>query len=180
MMKSFIFAFVIGALACSAMADSSPSLFSRLPAVTLSKDKLQIPEDLADTPVLFIVGFSKASRAQTRPWSQLLEQKYPTDKLVVYNVSVIQKVPRLIRGIVIRAITKDTPQDLHDRFLLVTQRAKDWQALAAYSAPDAAYLILINKAHQVVWHFSGPASAANLRLLTDEIAELPTDLPDAQ
>ncbi len=140
-----------------------------LPAETLSGIKLTVPYDLPHKPIVFVIGFSKGSDTQTRAWSEALKGALSADTTLVYSVAVIEDVPRLLRGFVTGSIRKSVPADLHDRFLVVSQRAPAWQAMAAYKVPDNAYLVLMNVARKIVWRVSGAVTADKLQTLLDAL-----------
>lgn len=158
-----------------------------LPAETLSGTKLTVPRDLPKKPVLFVIGFSKASETQTSAWSRALKDSLSTDVVAVYSVSIIEDVPRLLRSFVVSSIRKGVPRALHERFLLISQQASEWKEMASYQAqrPDDAYLVLTNVAREVVWRVSGPVRETSLQSLARElksqkIKKAPTKRPDQE
>ena len=136
---------------------------------SLAGNSLALPGDLPHRPCLFVVGFSKASRAQTMQWSQRLEREALAEKVSIYSVAVIEDVPALMRGFVVRGIRSGVPDALHDRFLVATSDASAWKDAVSYSDADAAYLILMNAGREIVWRASGPLTDSALRSLIDAL-----------
>lgn len=153
-------------------ARADDSTMPTLPVESLAARQLTVPEDLRNLPHLFIVGFSKASGFQATQWSRLVEGRFLPSSLAIYNVSVIEDVPRLLRGLIVSSIRSGVPEQLHDRFLVASRQARDWKSLASYSEPDAAYLVLTNSNHQVVWRARGPATEAKVQALVEQVSAL--------
>ena len=130
---------------------------------------LTLPDDLPHRPCVFVVGFSKPSRAQTMQWSQRLEQEPLAEKASIYSVAVLEDVPALLRKFVVGGIRSGVPDALHNRFLVATSDATAWKDAVSYSDADAAYLILVNAGRDIVWRATGPLTDAALRSLVDAL-----------
>jgi hypothetical protein len=156
-------------LATSAFASSAMPTVKVEPLAGIS---LTLPDDLPHRPCLFVVGFSKASRAQTMQWSQRLEREPLAEKASIYSVAVIEDVPALMRGFVVRGIRSGVPDALHNRFLVATSDATAWKDAVSYSDADAAYLILMNTGRDIVWRATGQLTDATLRSLVDALSAM--------
>lgn len=132
---------------------------------------MDIPANLPSTPSLFIVGFTKASRSQTSDWSRHLRTRNLAGPFSIYNVVVLEDVPGLFRGFVIRGIRDGMAKPVQRHFLIVTQQSNDWKTMTAYSEndSDAAYLVLTDADHRIVWHGSKPFSEKGLQVLLERI-----------
>lgn len=161
---------VVGA-AISTVAVSDP-VIPMLPVESLSSKQLSLPADLPDVPCVLIVGFSKTSSGPTTDWSRRLQTALPSDSVAIYSVSVIEDVPRFVRGLVVSSIRRSVPASLHDRFLLVKQSATAWKELASYSEPDTAYVLLTNTAHEVVWRAAGTPTEDKVAALVRQLSTL--------
>ena len=152
-----------------------------LPAETLSGTKLTVPDDLPQRPIVFIIGFSKASRDQTSAWSRALHDKPPAAAAVVYSVSVIEDVPGFLRGFVTSGMRRGVPEALHDRFLVITQQSAGWRRLSSYATqtPDDAYVALMDTGRDVEWRTSGAVTEAKLQAVNDALeAHATQESPD--
>lgn len=157
------------------LAATSAFAASAMPTVRvepLAGNSLTLPDDLPHRPCVFVVGFSKASRAQTMQWSQRLEHESLADKASVYSVAVLEDVPALVRKFVVGGIRSGVPEALHNRFLVATSDAAAWKDAVSYSDADAAYLILVNAGRDIVWRASGPLTDAALRGLVDALTAM--------
>lgn len=144
-----------------------------LAARSLEGTPVALPAALPEGPVLLVVGFTRASRAQTEAWSRRLARAdaVPTG-VAVYQVAVIGDVPALFRGAVAKGIRQGVPTGLHARFLLVEEGIEDWKRLARVDAADAACLVLLDARRRVVWRHAGPVGDTAWAELTAALARL--------
>jgi hypothetical protein len=123
---------------------------------TLSGKKVILPDAAAGQPALVIVGFTHASQAQTKAWAQRVQNQLP-----VWNVAVLEEVPRLVRGMATHGIKGSVPKDQYDRFLLVYHGEKELKQAAGFEQPDDAYLLVLDPAGTIKWRYHGaPTDAA--------------------
>src|SRR5579862_9245040 len=80
----------------------------RFEGETLSGKTVTLPE--AGQRQLLIIGFTHGSQTQTKAWSLRVRQKYPA-----WSISVLEDVPRLMRGMVSHAIKGSVPKEEYDR-----------------------------------------------------------------
>jgi hypothetical protein len=136
---------------------------------TLSGERLELSRDVASGVAVLIVGFTKASRVQTSEWSRRLESDLPrTFAAKVYEVAVLDDVPRLVRGFVIGQIRSSVPKAIHPRFLLVLEHGDVWKRLAGAGDEDAAYLVLVRHG-EVAWRGTGKLTDVGYRGLVQAL-----------
>jgi ATP synthase subunit 10 len=134
----------------------------KLPQITgenLMGKKIALPEAAAGHRAILVIGFSHASQSQTKAWADRLDREFPDPAMVtVYPVAVLEAVPRLVRGMASHGIKSGTPKEQRDRFLLVYHQEAELKMAAGYSAPDDAYIILLDGSGAIRWRFHGPAA----------------------
>lgn len=111
----------------AAMNTFAASAMPTVDVEPLAGNSLTLPDDLPHRPCVFVVGFSKASRAQTMQWSQRLEQEPLAGKISVYSVAVLEDVPAFMRKFVVGGIRNGVPDALHDHFLVATSDTTAWK-----------------------------------------------------
>jgi hypothetical protein len=135
----------------------------------LSGDSLVVPARTATAPSLFVIGFTKKSRAQTSQWTQRLEREDPHGE-PPYQVAILDDVPRFLRGLVLHAIRSGIPERLHKRFLIVYDNADVWKRLARFVIPDDAYVLVIGAGGKLVWRTEGGLTEERFKALLEAIA----------
>lgn len=150
----------------AALAQSLPTTTVQ----TLSGHRLSLPDALHDHLAIFIIGFSRASSHPTSDWNKNLHAAFSADhNLQIYQVADIAGAPHLFRGMITSGIRKDVPPDQRDNFLVVTDADTAWKQFAGYSAPDDAYIVLINKSGQPIWKTHGPFNQTSLNELKQKV-----------
>lgn len=165
--------FAVVVLACVVGRASAADPLPTLPVTTLSERPLRLPADLPPVPVLFIVGFSRAARAQTQPWVARIHKVYSarTD-MGYYQAAVIEDVPRLMRGVVSSRIRRGVSPDLHNHFVLVSEQAQQWRELADAADPDSAYLLLLDRDRRLAWRSAGPLTEQHYAAFAAHLEQL--------
>ena len=135
---------------------------------TLSGKSVVVPAQTATGPSLFVIGFTKKSRAETSQWTQRLEKDDPNGE-PPYQVAILDDVPRFLRGFVLRSIRNGVPERFHNRFLIVFENGDVWKRLARFLEPDAAYLLVIAANGELVWRAEGRLTDDGFRALLQAI-----------
>ena len=152
---------------------ATPAPPAGLPARTLDGTDVSVPGDLPPGAFL-IVGFSRASNAQTEPWRQALDG-LELDGLELdgpekaapptYSVLVLEGAPRWVRGFIVRAIRRAVPDEEHHSILVVTQNSEGWRTAVGFDpdAEDAAYVVRLDGLGATCFRHAGPVTEDALR-----------------
>lgn len=148
-----------GFLGLWAVLASAQEELPSLAVESLSGKTLQLPADLLPRPQLLIVGFSRDSREQTEPWMRRMTGTRGKVAASVRQVVVLD-VPVLLRGFIVSRIRSAVPQPMHARSLVASTDIDAWKRITGFDArdEDAAYLLLLDAQHRVIWRGRGPWS----------------------
>ena len=159
-------------LAISALAQTAPDS-SRIPevhATNLTGQQIDLPAQLKGRTGVLILGFSKEARIPTRTWGLRLAKDYFSSPTVSYfEMPVLAGVPRLLRGMVLKQIAAEVSDRGKPHFVPITADESRWRALAHYSQPDAAYLLVVDSSGHVRDTFSGPLTDTSYTRLQQAI-----------
>jgi hypothetical protein len=143
---------IMALLAALAYAESLP----RLEGETLSKKPIVLPDSAQGKIALLVMGFSKKGGQATGPWEKQFKNDFGADqRYVVYPIAVLEDVPRFIRGMVTSGIRSSTPQSEQDHFVILVHGEQDLKHFVGYSAPDEAYLLLLDAKGEIRWRGHG-------------------------
>jgi ATP10 protein len=132
--------------------------------------KIVLPDAAAGHRAILVIGFSHASQGQTKAWADRLDREFSNPAMVtVYPVAVLEAVPRLVRGMASHAIKSGTPKEQFGRFLLVYHKEAELKTAAVFSAPDDAYILLLDASGGIRWHFHGPVTDSAVAELQKEV-----------
>jgi len=128
----------------------------RLEGQSLSGKPVVLPDDAHGKIALLVIGFSKKGGRATDAWGQRFKKDFGADqRYVVYPVAELEDAPRLLRGMITGSIRRGTPPAEQDRFLILFQSETELKRFVTFSAPDDAYLLLLDANGEVKWRGHG-------------------------
>lgn len=160
----------IPAAVAAAVAAAAP--MAPLRVHSLAGRRLVLPADLG-RPALLIVGFTRESSRQTRPWAERARGDSGLAGIAIEQVAVIAGIPRLFRGLAESQIRSAIPAALHQTFLLADEDQNGWRRLTANADEEAAAVVLIDANGRVVWRAAGALTPASYAALQRAVNALP-------
>ncbi len=158
------------------LAFATTAFAATIPAATgtaLDGHSVSLPRDLSPRATILILGFSQHSQDATTAWEKpvrtTLAGPGPNPDIAFYDMPFLQDAPSLIRPLIVRAIRKQVPDALQPRFVPLTSGESAWKQISCYTpaAPDAAYVLLVDRSGNVLWQTHEPWSQARF----DQLAE---------
>ena len=134
----------------------------RIEGESLAGNKVVLPDAAKGKVAVLIFGFTKASKTPTSTWAKRLNADFATQPgIVLYQLPVLEDVPRLFRGMVISGIKKGVPENLREQFVPIVAGEAELKKLVSYKEPNDAYLIVLDRSGRVAYqqHWSSPDSA---------------------
>lgn len=137
---------------------------------SFSGSTVELPDEAKGKVAVFIFGFTKASKGPTAAWADKIFTDFGTQTgFELYQLPVLEDVPRFIRGVVISGIKKGVRENMRDHFVPVLQGEAELKKLVGYKEVDDAYLVTLNSAGQIVGQRHGAFSDAAYTQLRAEI-----------
>jgi hypothetical protein len=161
----------------------APSISSTIPptsASALDGHNVTLPRDLAAHATVLILGFSKNSADATTPWEKAVRTTLASPPSIsFYDIPFLQDAPSFVRPLILRSIRKQVPDVLKPNFLPLVSDEAAWKGLANYdkSAPDAAYVLLVDRSGAVRWQTHQPFSSALLAQVSAEAQRMAAGKP---
>ena len=122
-------------------------LAQSLPATegeTLSGKPTTLARDVSGKPAVVVIGFSKASSSETAAWAKRLKGDASLAGMAVYQVAVLEEVPKLVRGMVKSSIRGSVPAADQGTFVMLFHDEAQWKELAHYGKADDAYVVVLD------------------------------------
>ena len=149
---------------------------SQIPPVhgaVLTGDTVNLPDALKGKSGVLVLGFSQAAREQVTAWGKRLAGDYRGSSTVVYfEMPVVESVPKLLRGWVMKKMAESVPDRAKGTFLPIADHEREWKALAGYKGSDDAYVLIVDSEGVVRETVTGTASDdkyAQLRRRVDQM-----------
>ncbi len=140
---------------------------------TLAGSEMELPRDLGSGFSILVLGFSQKSSVGAAEWGKGAWKAFRTTRAqpCCYEIPVLAGLPRLFRGIVLRTMKAGVPAEQQQSFLPIFEKEREWKAVAGFSEPDDAYVLLVRQSGEVVWRTHGKVSQAGLAALKKKMEE---------
>ncbi len=143
----------------------------RIEGESFSGRKVVLPGDARGKAAVLVLGFSKASKGPTSDWTRKLSADF-AGRAEIYQLPVLENVPRLIRGMVISSMKKGVPENRRDHFVPVLQGEAELKKFVNYNEPDDAYLAVLDRLGNVVQQLHGALSDSAYSSLRAQVEAL--------
>ncbi len=87
----------------------------------------------------------------------------------MYQLPVLEEVPRFIRGMVISGMKKGVRENVSDHFVPILQHESELKTFVSYQQKDDAYLVVLDPSGHVIDQMHGPFSDAAYSQIRSEI-----------
>ena len=140
-----------------AAATVASALNPAIPATkvtTLQGQSITLPTQLPARATILIIGFGRHSQDATTAWEKPVRLGLAhAPSIDFYDMAMLAEVPSFMRSFVIGRVRKAVPDVLKPNFIPLTEDEDAWKQTAGYDAdaPDAAYVLLVDRAGAVRW-----------------------------
>jgi hypothetical protein len=168
---------------CALLAALLLNLPATIPATTgtaLSGHTVTLPHDLSAPATILILGFTRGSSSATTAWEKSIRASLATTSAIdVYDIAFLQDAPSFIRPLILRDLRKQVPDSLKPHFLPLTTNEAAWKQAVNFSpsAPDAAYILLIDHSGNIRYRTHDPLTPALLNDLATAARQLAAPTP---
>jgi hypothetical protein len=140
-----------------AVPDRSPAQqFPRLQEENLNGQQVVLPDAASGKVAVLVMGFSKASKTPTEAWAKRIESDFgKTSGFALYQLPVLEAVPKMIRGMVISGIMKGVPENQRASFVPVLHNEDDLKKLVEFKGEDEAYIVVLDRSGNVAYQANG-------------------------
>jgi hypothetical protein len=161
-MRSVVFGLLI-ASAANAGVHCRCQALPTTPGETLSGHRIVLADALRSHAAILIAGFSKDVGPACSEWNKAVQADADLSAFTVYQVSMLEQAPSLLRGMIKSGMRKGLSAEQQDHFVVLTQDDKLWRDSFAVASDKDPYILLIDPSGRVLWH--GHGAAANLEPL---------------
>jgi hypothetical protein len=132
----------------------------RIEGESFAGQKVMLPDDAKGKVAVLVFGFTQASKGPTSTWGQKIFSEFGNEAgFALYQLPVLEDVPRFVRGMVISGMKKGIQENMRDHFVPILQGESELKRLVAYKEPDDAYLVVLDPSGKIVQRMHGSSSA---------------------
>ena len=171
--SSALFCLAFGLTLISSSFAQGTSELPKIEGENLAGRKVTLPDAAEGKVAVLIFGFTKASKNPTSAWARKVQADFGAKPgFELYQLPVLEDVPRLFRGMVISGIRKGVPENVRDHFVPIVQNESELKRIVSYKEPDDAYLMVLGQDGRIVQQSHGAPTDANYTQLRAEIESL--------
>jgi len=116
----------------------------------------QLPDAASGRVALLALGFTYDSRFPVEAWIGRFRKEFAENPQVTfYEIPMISGMARLGKWFIDSGMRKGTPPRDRENVITVYSDAGSWKQRVGFKAPNAAYLILLDKHGIVRWRHDG-------------------------
>jgi len=138
-----------------------------LPVDTLNGEPRVFPRDAVLPRSIFVVTFSKGAGVHGSAWTHKLLENRDKLKAEIFQVAILENVPRLFRSFVVSALAREVPRPLRDHFWVAVTASAGWQRCVDSRSPDEPHVFVLDAGERIVWRAHGQVADAKVRELLD-------------
>ena len=162
-------AFCLLLFVCASLAQTA-GILPAIEGESFTEHKVTLPDAARGKVAVLIFGFTKASKEPTSAWAAKVQAEFGSRAgFEMYQLPVLEDVPRFIRGMVISSIKKGVRENMRDHFVPILQHEAELKKFVNYQAKDDAYLVVLDASGQVADQLHRPFSDAAFSQLKSEI-----------
>jgi predicted transcriptional regulator len=90
---------------------------------------------------------------------------------------VLEDVPKIVRGMVMKSIRSGVPATEQPHFLPVLDNEAEWKKVTRFRNPDDAYVVVVDGDGNIRWQISGKVSDSGFAALEQQIGAARGQMP---
>jgi hypothetical protein len=139
----------------------------------LTGREVVLPQAAEGRVTLLLLGFTYQSRFAVEAWAAKFRARFQADpRVTFYEAPMIGGAARLARWFIDRGMRRGTPKEDYEHVVTVYRGVDSWKRRVSFVEPDAAYLILLDRAGTVAWRHRGAFEDSAFQTLSRKISEL--------
>lgn len=129
--------------------------------------------DLVNGRVAIVIfSFSKDGGKDAQNWNEHLNREYSGNPSVACSTVIeLQDAPRLLRGIIKSALSRDMPPYIRERTIVTYQDEALWKRRLGVTDPGRAYVLVLGEGHQILWRSSKAFTALEFDNLESSVLQ---------
>ena len=132
-----------------------------------------LPQAAAGRVALLLLGFSYDSRFAVEAWARTFREQFHRDpRVTFYEIPMIGGLAWMGKWFIERGMRRGTPKEDYENVVTVYGGERLWKQRVGFGDPKAAYLILLDGAGRVAWHYAGGPDEQACHALSSEVLRL--------
>ena len=170
MKLSFVARFAAVIIAVAFPVCSAAQQFPRLAEENLDGQQVVLPDAASGKVAVFVMGFSKTP---TEEWAKRVQSDFgKASGFALYQMPVLEAVPKMIRGMVISGIKKGVPENERANFVPVLHNEDALKKLVGFKGDDDAYIVVLDRTGKISYQTHGASVGPGYAGLNAQVRSL--------
>jgi putative protein-disulfide isomerase len=138
------------------------------PAITvknLKSDEILLPKNAGEKPTFICILMKDEGRPVAASWTKSILEKYPKQEVNVYEISLLPKGLKILRGTIEKGMRKDVDTNFHANYTTFFGDIKRYKSALKIMDDNSCYVYLLDKMGKIKASADGYASAEKANAL---------------
>jgi len=132
-----------------------------------------LPDAAAGKVALLALGFTYDSRFAVEAWIARFRKDFGRNpEVTFFEIPMIGGMARMGKWFIDSGMRKGTPKSDQENVITVYGGVDPWKQKVGYKAPDAAYLLVLDKAGVIHWQHAGAFDETAYAALASEVKQV--------
>jgi ATP10 protein len=143
--------------------------FPNLSAETLSGKAINFPKDTKGKFTIICIAFSDNAQPLADTWTKAVLEKYPNNEVNYFEVPMLKKGLKFMRGIIDGGMRRGVAKNLHDKVATYYGKLPDYKTQLLMPDDDGVYVFLLDINGKIVATTEDTASPEKTKLVFQKI-----------
>jgi hypothetical protein len=143
--------------------------FPNLSAETLSGKTINFPKDTKGKFTIICIAFSDDAQPKVDTWTKAVLEKYPKNEVNFFEVPMLKKGLKFMRGIIDGGMRKGVPTNLHDKVATFYGDLTPYKTQLMMADKDEVYLFLLDSNGKIIHIAEASANPEKVESLFQKI-----------
>jgi hypothetical protein len=132
-----------------------------------------LPDAAAGKAALLALGFTYDSRFAVEAWIARFRKDFDHNpEVTFFEIPMIGGMARMGKWFIDSGMRKGTPKSDQENVITVYGGVEPWKQKVGFKAPDAAYLIVIDKSGIIRWQYGGAFDETAYATLASQVRQV--------
>jgi putative protein-disulfide isomerase len=125
------------------------TVFPTITVKNLAEKNIILPQEAADKPTFVCVLMKDEGRAVAASWTKSILAKYPNEAVNVYEISLLPKGLKILRGTIEKGMKKAVDTDFHNNYTTFFGDIKPYKTSLKIIDDNSCYVYLLDKTGKI-------------------------------
>jgi putative protein-disulfide isomerase len=150
------------------------------PAITVKNLKAEdiiLPKNALNKPTFICILMKDEGRPVAASWTKSILEKYPKQEVNIYEVSLLPKGLKILRGTIEKGMKKDVDAGFHSNYTTFFGDVKTYKTTLKINDDNSSYVYLLDKTGKIKASADGYSTLEKANALFSQVTENAPTMP---